>query len=50
MTSHKDHAIRIDGVWIEKVRTRKGDIRCAKCGGRFRPTRARAKKKNDYTV
>ena len=39
---------------VEKVRTRKGDVRCAKCGGRFRPMRERAKKarekKDFYTV
>lgn len=44
MNSHKDHAVRnSNGLLIDRVKTRKGDIRCPKCGGRFRKIRARAK-------
>lgn len=44
MNTHKGHAVRDSyGVWVERVRTRNGDYRCPKCGGRFRKIRARAK-------
>lgn len=48
MNNHKGHAVLIDSKWVERVKTRKGDYRCAKCGGRFRPTRDRARKNEGH--